>query len=138
MTMIPRTKDSLVLRTDFSDDAAWTSICEAVCQPVGDYRAYVDCVSDPQFNGLTPEQLATLVPMDYDRTFVFLVDREALTHPEHPVQVVDVYDEPGRTFRVIPSEMWGVENNLSISNMDWEDFALEADDDGIFRGFPRD
>jgi hypothetical protein len=38
-------------------------------------------------------------------------------------------------FRCIPAEMWGVENNLNIANMDWEDFADEVDADGIFRGF---
>jgi hypothetical protein len=28
-----------------------------------------------------------------------------------------------------------VENNLNISNMDWEEFASEVSDDGVFRGF---
>jgi hypothetical protein len=32
--------------------------------------------------------------------------------------------------------MWGIENNLSIANMDFEAFAENADPDGIFRGFP--
>jgi hypothetical protein len=32
--------------------------------------------------------------------------------------------------------MWGIENNLSIANMDFEEFAENVDDDGIFRGFP--
>jgi len=69
-------------------------------------------------------------------TFVFIVDHIALTHPDHPIQVVDLYTEPGRVFRVIPSEMWAVQNNLSIANMDFEDFADAVDQDGIFRGFP--
>jgi hypothetical protein len=37
--------------------------------------------------------------------------------------------------RTIPSEMWGIENNLSISNMDFEDFSNVVDEDGVFRGF---
>jgi hypothetical protein len=41
----------------------------------------------------------------------------------------------GATFRVVPSEMWSVQNNLTISNLDWEDFAGKADGDGVFRGF---
>lgn len=44
-------------------------------------------------------------------------------------------DSGGRTFRIIPSEMWGIENNLSIANMDFRDFADSADADGVFRGF---
>jgi hypothetical protein len=50
-------------------------------------------------------------------------------------QTEDMYHDPGRTFRVIPSEMWGVENNLSLSNMDFFEFADAADEDGVFRGF---
>jgi hypothetical protein len=33
--------------------------------------------------------------------------------------------------------MWGVENNLSIANMDYSEFADEVDPDGVFRGFPK-
>lgn len=60
----------------------------------------------------------------------------SLTDPEQPVLVVDLSNDPGRNFRVIPAEIWGVENNLSIANMDFEEFADSADPDGTFRGFP--
>jgi hypothetical protein len=26
-------------------------------------------------------------------------------------------------FRCIPPELWGIDNNLNIANMDWDDFA---------------
>jgi hypothetical protein len=52
------------------------------------------------------------------------------------VLVLDAQDNPGRTFRVTATESWGVENNLSISNMDFFEFADAVDDDGVFRGFP--
>jgi hypothetical protein len=55
---------------------------------------------------------------------------------EHPILVVDLYTEPGRSFRVVPAEVWGIENNLSTANMDFAEFADEADADGVFRGFP--
>jgi hypothetical protein len=58
-----------------------------------------------------------------------------LTDPERPVVVVDLGAQPGRTFRVIPREMWGVGNNLSLANMDFREFADNADPDGMFRGF---
>jgi len=51
------------------------------------------------------------------------------------VLVVDLYSDPGRSFRVIPSELWGVENNLSLANIDFEEFADAVDRDGVFRGF---
>jgi hypothetical protein len=31
--------------------------------------------------------------------------------------------------------MWSVENNLSLSNMGFEEFAESVDEDGVFRGF---
>jgi len=67
---------------------------------------------------------------------MFVVDRASLADVEHPVLVLDLADEPGRIFRVVPREMWSVENNLSIANMDWLDFADSVDADGVFRGFP--
>jgi hypothetical protein len=33
------------------------------------------------------------------------------------------------------SEIWAVENNLSLGNMDFEDFAGAVDANGVFRGF---
>jgi hypothetical protein len=52
------------------------------------------------------------------------------------LSVAEFPEIAGRTpFRCISSELWGVDNNLNISNMDWEDFAGAAGKDGVFRGF---
>ena len=136
MKPLPHTENSLVLRTDFSDSLAWSDICAEIQQPVGEFMAYVECVSDPEYEGLQPEQLVSASALGPYRGYVFVVDRTTLTHPEHPILVVDLNIDPGRTFRVIPAEMWAVENNLSLANMDFDEFADAVDDDGIFRGFP--
>jgi hypothetical protein len=135
MKTIPETRHAAVLRTDFSDDHAWDAICGEIRAPSGDFSASVDCVSDRAFDGVTPEEVAELVRPDSRHTFLFLVDHDTVADPEHPVLVVDLYADPGRTFRVIPSEMWGVENNLSLANMDFEELADSVDSDGVFRGF---
>ena len=136
MKKLPETDDSLLLRTDFSDHAAWAAVCEAAQEPSAEgFQARLECVSDAAYEGLTVEQVIALT--DGERTFVFLADQVTLSHPERPILVVDLFDEPGRTFRVIPREMWGVENNLSLANMDYSDFAANVDPDGVFRGFPR-
>ena len=138
MKKLPKSDNSLLLRTHFSDDAAWAALCEAVREPSEEgFQARVECISDPAYDGLKIEQLVALAPKGGDRTFAFLADRVTLTNPERPVLVVDLYDQPGRTFRVIPREMWGVENNLSIANMDYTEFADGVDPDGVFRGFPQ-
>jgi hypothetical protein len=65
-----------------------------------------------------------------------LVDRISLTHLDCPIIAVDLLDEPGRTSRVISVAIQDVENGLSISNMDFSEFVDNADQGGIFRGFP--
>lgn len=138
MKPVPKTKHSLVLRTDFSDDAAWEALRAAIEEPSEEgFKANVNYISDPAYDGLTVEQLVALAPKDGDRSFVFIADRTTFSDPERPVLVVDLHDEPGRTFRVIPREMWGIENNLSLGNMDYFELAENVDSDGAFRGFPQ-
>lgn len=135
MKKIPATEKSLALRTDFSDEAAWQEVCAAIQQPVGEFSACVDFVDDPDFAGVDSEEVTESLLDDSERSFAFIIDHVALSRAEHPILVVDALDEPGRTFRVIPSEAWSVENNLSLSNMDFREFADSVDTDGVFRGF---
>jgi len=136
MARIPATPDPAVLRTDYSDDGAWERLCAAIQAPA-EFRANVSFVSDPAYQGLTVTQIADLLPADFGHPFIFIADETAIRHSEHPVLVVDLNEEPGRTFRVVPSAMWSVENNLSIANMDFYEFADSVDADGVFRGFSR-
>jgi hypothetical protein len=135
MKNIPETDNALVLRTDFSDEKAWDSICAEIRKPVGEFQAYIDFVSDLSFNGIDAQRLLSLVSKNSKHLFVFIVDQIALSHPDHPILVMDLHREPGRTFRVIPSEVWGIENNLWLANMEFAEFADSVDPDGIFRGF---
>jgi hypothetical protein len=132
--MLPRSEKSLVLRADFSDDAAWEACCAALRARSGLFRANVHCVNDRQFKDIGVEELVGQASHDGDPTFVFLIDRVTIAVAERPVLVVDLFTEPGRTFRVIPSALGSVENNLSIGNMDFSDFADNVDPDGVFRG----
>ena len=54
---------------------------------------------------------------------MILVDRTAITHPEHPVLILDLFDPSSQAFRAVPSTVQAIENNLSIANMDFEEFA---------------
>jgi hypothetical protein len=143
MKTLPKVTDSsgllvsLVLRTDFSDDAVWESVCTDIQKPDDEFgfEAHVHCVSNRDYDGLTVEQLISLAPEGM--TFLFIADRIALNDPEHPILVVDLHGEPGRTFRVVPSFMWAVENNLSLANTDFYEMADSTDLDGILRGFPK-
>jgi hypothetical protein len=134
-----QTEDSLVIRTDFSDDAAWDAICAAIRNPSTEFqfRAYVTFLCDRNYDGLTPDELwPQVAERPRYHSFFFVVDRQTLTDPDHPILVVDLNDRPGRTFRVIPSAMWHVENNLSIANVDFDDYLDSLDQSGVYRGAP--
>lgn len=83
------------------------------------------------------EQLLRIDPRKDKYVIIFLVDRVALSHPEHPFLVVDLWNEPGYKFPAIPSQVEGIQNNLSVVNMDFFEFADIGDADGIFRGLFR-
>jgi hypothetical protein len=127
-------ENSLAIRTDFSDESAWKLVCDAINDPNNEFEAFLDFINDKTYNGLMVEQLASVLPQDSHHTFALLIDRLALTDPDYPILVVDLHDQPGRTFRVIPSAVWVVQNNLSIANMDFDDFINALDKKGIFRG----
>jgi hypothetical protein len=141
MKQIPNTEHILVLRTDFSNQAAWDLICAAIRRPDDVYHfiAYVDFLDDEGYSGINKEQLLALIPNDYNQTYIIVVDQTTISHPEHSLLIVDLFEENiGNEFRAIPSQIQWIENNLSIGNMDFEEFAEAVDEDGIFRGFPRE
>jgi hypothetical protein len=132
---LPLTENTLVLRTDFSDESTWKSLCTAIQDPDEEFGLSLDFVSDPAYDGLTADQLPSLLPEDSSAPFAFIIDRIALSHPDYPILVIDLHDKPGRTFRVVPSALGDVANNLSIANMGFDEFADAADQEGVFRGF---
>jgi hypothetical protein len=134
MRPIPDTEKALVLRIDFSNEAAWTDVQAAIIEPVGDFEAHVTFVSDPEYDGISKKDLLHALE-GTARSYLFIVDEKTLHDTEYPIVVLDLFEDHGRTFRVIPREMWSVENNLSIGNMDFSEFADAVDDDGVFRGF---
>ena len=135
---IPLDDDSSpIVRTWFDDDGQWASLRRAVGSR-GEFIAPVHFVDDRAFDGLTPDAFAGMAGEAPDGpSFLILADEAAMATDEFPLLVVDLFDVPGRFFRVVASELWGVASNLPIANMDWEDFAESVDADGVFRGVPR-
>ena len=129
--------NSPLVRTDFSDDGAWHSlVAAATAMSREGHQADLRTIDDRRFEGCAPAELIDLGRGWNDAAVLFVADTEALTNPDQPILCVDLFEEPGRSFRCIPSELCGVENNLRISNMDFDEFARFADDQGTFRGFP--
>ncbi len=147
-----------LIRTDFSDDAAWGRVVAEVTRATlfegsayGEYEPNVTVFDDPAFEGVTGESLAQIcAPRDDLRGYVVLADArsmaEARNRTELTVGYVDLSVEDdedaelfdsylGRTFRCAVPAFSSIESNLAIANMDFHDFADNVAQDGVFRGF---
>ena len=122
--VLPQSDRTLLLRSDYSDQSAWEELCRVVEAPYEEgFRAYVTFVDNPILASRTLNELIAVAESGGYQSFFFVV------------LAVDLHEERGRIFRVIPSQMWAVENNLSLANMEFSTFADNADPDGVLRGF---
>ncbi|WP_299569179.1 hypothetical protein [uncultured Williamsia sp.] len=140
---LPASDVPLLIRTDFSSDEAWFALVEEVRLPAreiagAEFVADVRPISDRRFDGATPEDVvAANAEGDDPPWFVFVVDSETLGGDDAAVLTIDLDDDPGSSFRVPANLLWLVESNLSLGNVDFDDFARSATD-GVFRGFDED
>jgi hypothetical protein len=140
MPELPSTHAPPLIRTDFTSDQVWDEIKADVerVTPEG-FQAWIVFLEDRGLEGLGDDALAERMPRDYPSGYqhpvVFIVDRVTITDPERPILVISSYDEhPGR-FRCLPSTVQAIQNNLTLANLDFVDFAGAVDGDGVFRGF---
>ena len=138
-----------LLRTDFTDDTAWSRIIDEVSRENEEsYTANLEPISDTAFDGVTPQDLASAWPRDL-HGYVILADQrsmeEAKADGKPTVASVDrsaseedeeeFGDVFGAAFRAESGEVASIEANLSLANMDFSEFAESVGDEGIFRGF---
>lgn len=126
---------SLLIRVDFASDPVWREIIDAITTPSEDgFLPQLAVVDDSRLSGESPDAIAAAVSSVSGHSFLFIADRVTIANPDHPVLCIEL-PLAVRYFRVIPSEMWAVDNNLSLANLDFEDFLQAAGPDGIYRGF---
>lgn len=124
-----------VIRTDYSNDAAWIAIKRAVKQPTkpDGFVANVAFVDDAALDrvslgGLRRALLRSRHPV------AFAADTRTMTDPERPLVCISVR-ENAQAFLALPDQVVWIESNLSIGNMEFEEFSGAVDPDGVFRGF---
>lgn len=131
----PDSEYPFLIRTDFSDDAAWERIKSKITSPDNEYEAVITFVDEKRFGNLAVEHLPRFENEQDKHDFVFIADSLSMHSEEHTILCVDLDDNYGQSFRVIPSMLWAVANNLFITNADFSDFVSGLDADGIFRRF---
>ena len=141
MAELPQTWSLPVVRADFTDDAGWEEIKEKIEEPTEEgFGADVDFVEDLALIGLDEAAIAAGYPQSYPHAYrhpvLFVVDTVAVSTAGHPVLVVNLNaGVDARPFRALPRQVQSIQNNLSLANMDYIEFARSANANGVFRGF---
>jgi hypothetical protein len=143
---LPDTNLGLVIRTDFTDQAAW----EAVQARITDGHAAEHnaiAVADQQLlpiddkanAGLTPEQASNLVEEANDvmRSVVFLADSTTMSTADQTLLAVtspdeDLPDSPW-TFRLRPESAVRINLTLSSGGLSFSEYLEDVDDNGVYR-----
>jgi hypothetical protein len=145
---------ALIIRTDYNDDATWQAVVTGLTQPWGEngeFEAHVHLIDDPAWADATPDEVLTAVRRDENLSVVFVADRVTMQSADCAVLACDVWAEdeeldpmyyqelidspPPREFCTAPAAVHDVHANLSIANVDFEEFAeaASADPEGVLR-----
>ena len=137
----------LLVRTDFSDEAAWAALLEELASDEFFDDADIHPVQDRGWEGADPDEVLAAVP-DLDRTRLFyLADRETMTQRGHPLLVVNTtlpaagpdyepVEGASRTLRATAAAVWSLHLNLEIANVSWEEYLPRTgSEDPVHRGF---
>jgi hypothetical protein len=141
MLALPPTIGVPVIRAEFSDDRVWAQLRHDIASPTPEgFFAQVDFVEMPALAGWDEtallEGIPKVYPSRYEHPVLFVVDAVTVSSRDHPVLVLDLSEEGAcEPFRSTPRQVQAIQNNLSLCNMDFHEFADAADADGIFRGF---
>jgi hypothetical protein len=136
MAALPDSEIYLLVRTWFGDDAGWDELCAVATEETDEgFLATVQIVDDPAFDGFTPEQLKASHPHRVDGWDVlYIADELAITHPGHPILLIRVGSVTDLPFRCRADLLYEVDANLSLANLDWDDFRDQVDADGVYGG----
>lgn len=144
----------LVIRTDYTDDAAWRAVVAELARGAGgrEWESPVHLVDDRRWDGVTSDEALVAAARDEELSVVFLADGVTMRSPLRPLLALDLgadddqdldpvfYQElidspPPREVRVVPDAVHLVHGNLQLANVDFPEFAEEAadDPDGVVR-----
>ena len=126
--------DAPLIRCDFSNMVAWERLVAATQEPSPDgFLANLQIIDDDRFVGVSAEQIGRAA-RSANHAIVFIADEVTMGTEELFVLCLKT-GAPEHRFRLIPSELWSVENNLTLGNIDFDEFAEAVGADGVFRGF---
>lgn len=141
---------ALIIRTDYSDEQAWTAVQAELMKSWGDgdFEPYVHIADDPKWAGCTSAQIVSAALADEELSVVFLADRDSMRGVPITLLAVAVlaredcdsdeeFEADGGEFRTVLAGVHEMHANLMIANLSFGDFkeAAEQDPRGTFQGF---
>ena len=148
MTLQPKIDQAWVVRTDFSNDEKWEEAVREIMTPRRvlsmDVRARVTLITDRRYENMSADEVASALPDSYEFLHCFIFDSFSSSEDESPILVLNLESndthEPSETFqfRAYPAQVFWIDSNLSISNIDFDDYTRELEPGAIFDGFGED
>lgn len=158
MRSLPTTADldefhALVIRTDFGNEQSWRAVTAELLQPWGDgnYEPLVHFIDDSAWAGASVDDVLEAASANQELSVVFVADSVPMSSAHHgllavttiPAEEYENFEEYegirefGREFRTAPARAHDIQANLSIANMDFEEYAAAAHEDPekVFRSF---
>ncbi|MFG2793790.1 DUF6924 domain-containing protein [Streptomyces sp. NPDC048419] len=126
--------EALVVRTDYSDDAAWRAVVALLDQPDGEFDVRNHLVDDRGYAGASPDDVVlSVMAADPRLEVVFLADAVSMTGDHsllavstRPEDLEEGDEELGCVFRLLPTLVNRVHVNLAIGHLDFWEFAYAA------------
>jgi hypothetical protein len=134
--------DALIVRTDFSDDAAWRAVANDLTAPSGEdprFEPSPHLIDDPAFAGATVDEVLALVAGDDYLPLIFLADPVTMREPHLLLAATtltrddcegqDDFDYTfsyGRELRLPAAVADEVHGGLLLGNVDWPEIGATA------------
>jgi hypothetical protein len=136
MPSLPDSEIYLLVRTYFGDDASWDALRGEIEEGSEEgFFANVEYVDDRQFEGFSVEALEAAHPHRADGWDVmYVADERGIREPAHPLLLVRVGSAEDLPFRCRADLLYEVDANLSLANLDWEDFRDQVGASGVYGG----
>lgn len=136
MPSLPESDIYLLVRTYFGDDAGWDALTAVIGEGSEEgFFANVEYVDDRQFEGFSVEELQAAHPHREDGWDVmYVADERTIKEPVHPLLLVRVGSSEELPFRCRADLLYEIDANLSLANLDWDDFRDQVDESGVYGG----
>ncbi|MCF3132083.1 DUF6924 domain-containing protein [Streptomyces olivochromogenes] len=129
----------VLVRTCFTAPQAWHRLQDLIDNGSEDGGGIdVTPIDDTAYDGLTEDQLRTLIGRDEDdwphHTVLFIADQQAFASPDLPLLAVDnPPGQPAPSFRIPREYLESFVVNMDLGNTDFGEWSRDAGDDGIYR-----